>query len=99
MQRHAIANHTDNDTFDDERLFLEINLDGFKVFVFGQERHDRALLSVAFDRYLIIKTRNNNLSATNLRRAVYGNQVTIEYAGIFHTHALYAQQVMRFRVK
>ena len=99
MQRQAVTNNADNDAFDDQCLFPEVDFDGFKLVVFRQERHQRPSLSVALDRHLVIEAGNDDLPAAHFGRAMHGNEIAIENARIFHTHAMNTQQVMRFRIK
>ena len=72
---------------------------GFEVGVLGQQPNDRTFPPITFDRDLVFQTRDHDLAIAYFRGAMHGHQFTIQDAGIFHTHALYFQYVLRLRLK
>ena len=63
MQRQAVANDADHDALDDQRLFPQIDLDRFELVILGQQQHQRAVLTIALDRDLVVEARNDDLPA------------------------------------
>ena len=58
-----------------------------------------AFLPVTFYGDFVFETGDHNLPVTDIGRAMDGNQVTVQYADIFHTHTFDPQQVMRYRIE
>ena len=85
----------DDDPFDDHRLFLEIDAYRFEIGILGQQPHDRAFLPVALDRHLVLEARDDDLAIAHLGRAMHGDQIAVQDAGVLHAHAAHFQQVMR----
>src|SRR5580658_1143037 len=90
----ATTKHPDHHPFDNHGLFFQIDANGLEVGVFGQQPHDRAFLAIALDGDLVFQARYHDLAIAHLGRAMHGNQISIQDAGIFHTHAPHFQQVM-----
>ena len=84
----TVANDADDDAFNDQRLFPEVDLDRFELLVFRQQRDQRTVLAITLDGNLVIEARHDNLPAANLGRAMHGNEIAIKNARIFHTHAV-----------
>src|SRR5690606_21302665 len=51
--------------------------------------------SIALDRDLVLETNDDDLSVANLGRALHGDEIAVEDAGIAHAHAFDPQQEMR----
>ena len=77
MKWYTVTDDTDNNALDDHRLLVEIDPDRFEVLIFRQQPDYGTLLPVALDRHLIPNPGDHYLPATNFRRAVHGDQVTI----------------------
>src|SRR6185369_6641593 len=98
---HALAapDDTNHHAFDQHVLLLEIDLDGFEVFILGQQPDHGTFLPVAFYRYLVLEPRDDDLPVAHIGRAMHRDQITIEDAGILHAHAHHLQQVVRAQVE
>ena len=99
MQRYAIANDADDDAFDHHRLPAEIHPYRFELFVLWQQPDARTVLTIPFDRYLVVEPRDDDLPAADFRGAMYRDEIAVENPGIFHAHAVHPEQVMRFRIE
>ena len=99
MQRDAVTDDADNDAFGDECLGPQIDPYRLELLVLGQQPDELTVLAVTFDGNLVLEARHNDLPAADLRRAMDGNEIAIEDAGIFHTHAFHTQQIVRFGIK
>src|SRR5690554_4266225 len=95
------ANHSDAQTFNSKVLIAQIHLDHIEVRVFRPQLHlspiSRAL--EAFHCHLIADARYHNLSVTHLLGAVNGQQVAVQYACVFHAHAIDPGQVVGAWIK
>src|SRR4051812_16509162 len=94
---HRLAASKDSNyhAFDDQRIFLDVDLDGFEVRVLGHEPYHRAFLLVALDRDFVFQARHDDLPIAHFRRTMHGHEVAIENAGIFHRHTDHLQEVVR----
>src|SRR4051794_29915793 len=90
----AVANYTDRDTFDRQRLAAQVDIDRREVRVLGFELHRMAASPQALDGNLVAEPRHDNLPAARFLRLVHGEEVAFQDAGVAHRHAAHAQQVI-----
>src|SRR5882762_4685512 len=93
--RLAASENAHDNALDEQWLFLEVHLDGLELDVLGHQPHDGAFLPITLHRHLVLQASYHDLAAAHLRGAMHGNEVTVEDAGIFHTHAGDLEEVVR----
>src|SRR5882672_12114967 len=61
-ERVAAPQNTHHHAFDDERIFLDVDADGFEVRVLGQQPHHRTVLLVTLDGDFVFEARHDDLA-------------------------------------
>src|SRR5690625_3064840 len=91
----AGADDADAKTFDEYRLAAQIDLDRLEVRVFGEQTNPVPIPLQALDSDIVVDASNDDLTITRFGGFVYREQVSVENAGIAHTHAAHFEQVIR----
>src|SRR5690606_26725229 len=92
---HRVPYDTDDDPFDRQRFLAQIDLDRLEIRVLRQEPDAMTFLPIPLDRDLVLEANDDDLPVANLGRAMHGDGIAVEDAGIAHAHAFDPQQEMR----
>src|SRR5690606_37688409 len=92
---HRVPYDTDDDPFDRQRFLAQIDLDRLEIRVLRQEPDAMTFLPIPLDRDLVLEANDDDLPVANLGRAMHGDEIAVEDAGIAHAHAFDPQQEMR----
>src|SRR5690606_172011 len=87
------------DVIDHLRFLAQIVLDRLEIGIRGHQADAMAFLPIAFDRDVVLETRDDDLSVPDVRRAVHGHEIAVQNTGVPHAHALYPAQKMRLRLE
>src|SRR2546430_11335320 len=93
----AVADYTNGDAFDRERVAPEIDLDRRELRVLSFQLHGVAPAPEALHRDFVAQARHDDLAAARLLGAMHREQVAIEDADVAHRHAAHAQQIVGAR--
>src|SRR5437773_1268920 len=93
------ADHADAEAFDCKIVFAQIDDDSFELGIFREQFDGVAVTAQALYRDLVVHPRHHDLARARLARAVHGEQVAVEDAGVAHAHAADFQQVVGTRLE
>src|SRR5205809_91390 len=93
------ADHADAEAFDCKIVFAQIDDDSFELGIFREQFDGVAATAQALYRDLVVQARHHDLARARLARAVHGEQVAVEDAGVAHAHAADFQQVVGARLE
>src|SRR6266700_1174273 len=93
------ANHADAEAFDCKIVLAQIDDKGLEFGILREQFDGVAAAAQALHRDLVVHPRHHDLARARLARAVHGEQVTVENAGIAHAHPADFQQVVGARLE
>ena len=93
------ANHAHANALDGEFILAQVKLDGLEVGVFREELDKMTAPGESFDRDFVADAGHYDLALADFSGPVYGEQVTIENAGVTHAHAADPKQIVGARRK
>src|SRR6266700_3844480 len=93
------ADHADAEAFDGEIVLAQIDDDGLELGVLGEQLDAVAAAAQALHRDLVVHPGHHDLARARLARAVHGEQVAVEDAGVPHAHAAYLEQIVGARLE
>src|SRR6266700_2898485 len=93
------ADHADAEAFDGEIVLAQIDDDGLELGILGEQLDAVAAAAQALHRDLVVHPGHHDLARARLARAVHGEQVAVEDAGVPHAHAAYLEQIVGARLE